>query len=132
MTVYQQIQRFYQHDKFRFQQRAKLSIGMRVIALWREMNPGKEMPPMIESQEDTGTYKVIDYPEEFSSLIYQLIRTVHQEILQAAKKRKEKAAAVNTIPTAPPPDIPITPPVNTEKRKRKRIPVRSQPLWKAK
>lgn len=125
MTLYQQIQRFYKVDKFRFNERAKKIIGARVAASWREKNPGNADPPQIESIEDSGTYMVLDYPDNFAPIMYFIIKTVHQEILQAAKERRLKSEVKSSAPLQP--EKPIT----TSGKIRKRIPIRNKPLWKA-
>lgn len=126
MTLYQRILKFYERDKFRFDERTKKRIGSRVASLWKEMHGNDPRPALIDSKEDSGTYTVCDYPDHFTPLIDQLIRNVHKEILQRAKvKRRSLAAeAQKKSLKQPSPAVPAA-------KKRKRIPVKSLPAWKA-
>jgi hypothetical protein len=123
MTVYQQLQLFYLHSKFRFDERAKKRIGARVASLWRSEKNTEKMPPSIESKEESGIYKVLDYPEEFSNTILKAINIEQQDILRWSTNKRQKKASPPLLPS--PPVTEITP------KKRNRIPVKAKPLWKA-
>lgn len=125
MTLYQQIQQFYRQDKFRFDERTKKQIGARLARLWKELHGNDPRPPIIDSIEDTGTYRVFDYPSEFTTIIYQLIRTVHREILTRAKEKRLKEAVQTQIPP------PLPPVVNAPPKIRNRIPVKAKPVYKS-
>ena len=130
MTVYQRLQAFYKTDRFRFKERDRKKIGLRSSALWKELYGNDAIPPLIESAEDSGTYKVFDYPEEFGNIIDQLIRNVHQEILDAARERRRiKEIADHSISAQAPP---FSPPLIPLPKIRKRIPVKQIPVWKLK
>lgn len=128
MTLYQRLLAFYKIDRFRFKEKDKQKIGIRLSALWKELHPGDSLPPTIESIEDSGTYSVIDYPEDFTTMIDQMLRNVRQEILDAAKERRRLMALKTTIPAADPTPAPIA----TLPKIRKRIPAKQIPAWKAK
>lgn len=124
MTLYARIQHFYQRDKFRFKPRHKNDMGKRLGALWKSLHPGHDPLPLVDSIEDAGTFKVVEYPQHFTPMIDQLIRNFHQEILQASRERRAKeaadqqAAAHAALSTTP-------------KKERKRIPVKQMPAWKS-
>lgn len=122
-TLYQRLEVFYAKDKFRFKERDKKRIGIRISTLWKELH-SDEIPPVIQSIEDTGTYQVFEYFEEFTPLMDQMIRNVHKEILDASKERKRLAAnpPENMAISSPAPPLALLP----KKRKRKQI-----PAWKS-
>lgn len=120
MTLYIAIQKFYLRDKFRFKPRHKNDMGKRLGALWKSLHPGSASLPLVDSIENDGTFKVVEYPEHFTPMIDQLIRNYHQEILQASRERRAKEAADQQA-AAPRP----------LKKERKRIPVKQIPAWKA-
>lgn len=124
-TLYQRLQIFYSHDKFRFKERDKNRIGKRLSLLWQASNEGIT-PPRVESKEDTGTYQVFDYPEEFTTMIDQMIRNVHREILDAAKERRQKKLC-----ESPPARMYVESQdgQTTEKKPRKRISAKPAPVW---
>lgn len=119
-TLYQAIQRFYLKDRFRFKLKHKNEMGTRLRELWKSMHPDRPTETVI-SEEDTGQYKVISYPDDFETIVDQLVRNYHKEILQLSKERRAREAS-QTAATAP---IEI-------KRIRKRIPTKKIPAWKAK
>lgn len=114
MTLYQRLLVYYNIDRFRFKEHDRNKIGVRLVALYKELHPADPMPPRVESIEDSGTYMVIDYPDSFVCMIDQMLRNVHQEILDAAKeRRREKEMVVSaTLTTLP--------------KIRKRIPIRQK------
>jgi hypothetical protein len=116
MTLYSRIQSFYKIDSFRFKERDKNKIGVRLSNLCKELHPNEPLPPRVQSIEDSGTYLVIDYPESFVTMIDQMLRNVHQEILEAARERRrtKNIPAVTPAPIAPLPKI------------RKRIPIKQK------
>lgn len=124
-TLYQRLENFYVKDTFRFNEQGKGRIGTRLKALWRITHPDADTLPLVDSDEDTGQYKTVNYPDNFISIIDQLIRNVHREILDAAKERRLKESQVGPMPLH---TIAKTPPPNKE---RKRIPVKAQPVWKS-
>lgn len=81
------------------------------------MHPGVQIP-IVQSVEKTGTYQVFDYPEDFVTIIDQMIRNVHNEILASREKRRKQAALKNSpTPTkAPNATQKFTPPNKERKR----------------
>lgn len=123
-TLYSRILVFYEKDKFRFKEAKKKEISKRLNALWDSTHP-KQIPPRIESVEDTGTYQVFDYPEDFTTIIDQLIRNVHREFLDYIKERRrvdlqQSAAMAPGLMRAPVEPVQDPPSV---KKTRKRIPI---------
>lgn len=129
-TIYQRLNAFYKIDKFRFKERDKKNIGMRISALWKELHRGEPEPPKVQSQEDSGIYVVFDYPEPFTTMIDQLIRNVHQEILSASIERRRLQEASGHSTSAPPPSSPT--PLAPLPKLRKRVPIKQTPAWKGK
>lgn len=127
-TVYSRIQSFYLIDKFRFKENHKQRIGIRLSALYKQIESNLTLG-IVESIEDSGTYKVYDYPDSFTPFIDQMIKIVHREILDASRSRRKKIAlsSLPDKPTQEPPSSPVTLP-----KTRKRTPVKKIPAWKSK
>lgn len=102
-------------------------MGKRLGALWKTLHPGFDPLPLVDSSEDSGTFRVTEYPDHFTPMIDQLIRNYHQEILQQSRERKAQSA-IQTIPKTVIPESPPSPEIKI----RKRIPVKQIPAWKSK
>lgn len=126
-TVYHKIQQFYQRDKFRFDERTKKRIGVRIASLWKELHGSELKPPLVESEEDSGTYLVYNYPEDFGTIIFQAIRNEHKDILQRSREKRFKLVLKDTAPPTSPPLVVIT-----STKLRNRISVKAKPVWKNK
>lgn len=117
MTIYQRILHHYESTSFRFNKEEKMRIGRRVNELWLQAKPGQK-PPTVKSKEDSGTYNVLDYTEDFTSMIDQMIRNVHREApaLRAQKKKGERPVPESKKPL--------------QRLPRQRIPASSVPVYK--
>lgn len=116
MTIYQRILHHYESTTFRFTKPEKMEIGRRCNELWIQAKPGVK-PPSVESKEDTGTYQVLDYTEDFTSMIDQMIRNVAKEApLLRGKKKGERP-----VPEAKKP---------LQRLPRQRIPASSVPVYR--
>lgn len=116
MTIYQRILHHHESTSFRFTKPEKMLIGRRVNELWLQAKPGQK-PPKVQSKEDSGTYQVLDYTEDFTSMIDQMIRNVHREAPSLRAKRKGD----RPVPESKKP---------LQRLPRQRIPASSVPVYK--
>lgn len=127
-TLYQRMTNFYAHDSFRFKAQKKKEIGKRLNAIWTTTHTG-ETPPKVESVEDSGTYQVFNYPDDFTTIIDQLIRNIHQEVLLKSREWR-RSQYYSQLSETPPDGAQSCPTPAPQKKERKRIPVKQQPAWK--
>lgn len=93
MTVYSRLQVYYESnpDVTRLDHLQKSILGGAVAKTWYEhktINKFKDTLTLVKSEEETGTYKVLLYPDYFSTEIDKLIGDFYVVLIKPKKERK--------------------------------------------
>lgn len=92
VTVYQRLVEFYaNNDVTPLSLMDKPFLGRRVAKAWREAEDSrKTLLPWVDSDEDTGRFKVLAYPDHFAP---HIDRIIHEWYFPPEKKERSKRPA---------------------------------------
>lgn len=124
MTVNESLVSYSQANNFRFPQKHKLVIGSLVVKEYRNLYGADIEIPTIMSAEETGTFKVLDYPDHFR---FRMDEIVHEYVLRLKESgRKKITEKPNTTQPRTDPISYSSDPAKIPK-KRTRKPIQSSP-----
>ena len=127
MTVNESLVSYSKANNFRFPQKHKLVIGSLVVKEYRSLYGADIEIPTIMSAEETGTFKVLDYPDHFRSHIDAI---VHEYVLRLKESGRKKN--IEKPNTTQPRTTPISYSSDSAKKERKRKPIKPQPHFSGK
>jgi hypothetical protein len=120
MTVHEALVAYTQSNKYRFTQKHRMIIGVLIARKFRsQFGLNYEIPTTL-SIEETGSYRVFDYPNEF---VFHIEEIIHDYVIRL---RKSKPKVKNGKPLIKP--EPVTTPISyssdPQKKERKRKPIK--------
>ncbi len=121
MTVNESLVSYSKANNFRFPQKHKLVIGSLVVKEYRNLYGADIEIPTIMSAEETGTFKVLDYPDHFRFHIDDIVHKYVIRLKESGLKKKNEKPLTKTDPARP-----ISYSSDSAKRQRKRIPIKTK------
>ena len=124
MTVNESLVSYSKANNFRFPQKHKLVIGSLVVKEYRNLYGADIEIPTIMSAEETGTFKVLDYPDHFRFHIDDIIHKYVIRLKESGLKKKNEKPLTKTDPARP---ISYSSDPSKIPKKRTRKPIQSVP-----